>query len=146
MSLWTCLDCLTRFAVGISRCPHCNSDDYSEEELPKTTVSNGGSNARAELEPGYVAPVNEGDEQSSAGSSSTASSSRTDPNLSTAQSGNQSPAPMTENPSRKPRRKPADASSSADMTDGSTPETTSDPNADVNAAGGIDLPKIGAGS
>lgn len=145
MSLWTCLDCLTRYAVGLSRCPHCASEIYSEEELPKTTVSDGGSNARAELEPGYVKP--EGDDQSLAGISTSASSEPSSRNMTTGSANPPSPAPMTENPSPKPRgRKTAqDVSSSAGLTDGSTQEITSAQSSpDVNASGGITLPLPGS--
>jgi len=30
MSLWTCLKCTTRYAVGLLQCPHCESPDYVE--------------------------------------------------------------------------------------------------------------------
>ena len=30
MSVWTCLKCTTRYAVGLLKCPHCESRDYVE--------------------------------------------------------------------------------------------------------------------
>lgn len=31
MSLWTCLDCTARYAVGLLKCPQCTSNRYTEE-------------------------------------------------------------------------------------------------------------------
>jgi uncharacterized OB-fold protein len=37
--LWRCLTCGTRYAVGLPRCPHCRSEDYEEDGVPKITSS-----------------------------------------------------------------------------------------------------------
>jgi hypothetical protein len=31
MSLWTCLACTTRYAVGMPACPHCTSVDHTDD-------------------------------------------------------------------------------------------------------------------
>ena len=39
MALWTCLSCRTAYAVGLPRCPHCLSTDYTEgSDVPKITT------------------------------------------------------------------------------------------------------------
>jgi len=30
MSLWHCLECTTRYAVGLPKCPQCNSTEYTD--------------------------------------------------------------------------------------------------------------------
>jgi hypothetical protein len=37
--LWRCLACGTRYAVGLPACPHCWSEDYEEDGVPKITSS-----------------------------------------------------------------------------------------------------------
>lgn len=37
MALLACLGCGTRFAVGLEACPHCGSEDFEEDGLPKIT-------------------------------------------------------------------------------------------------------------
>jgi hypothetical protein len=32
MALLACLDCGTRFAVGLPRCPHCRSEAYAADD------------------------------------------------------------------------------------------------------------------
>jgi hypothetical protein len=83
MALLACLDCSTRFAVGLSRCPHCQSTNYEEDGAmsPKITVHGGPSIAGATVVGGswsnegdadvWPEPANEeGGEESSPGSSS----------------------------------------------------------------------------
>jgi RNA polymerase subunit RPABC4/transcription elongation factor Spt4 len=52
MALNTCNECTTSFAVGIAKCPHCGSKDYSEEgsSMPKITLHGGPSNAAADAD------------------------------------------------------------------------------------------------
>ncbi len=51
MALLACLGCSTRFAVGLSRCPHCQSEDFEEDNgmSPKITVHGGPSIAGASV-------------------------------------------------------------------------------------------------
>lgn len=49
--LKVCLDCTTRYAPGVAKCPQCYGmswrPDYEEDEMPKVTVTGGPSNAAA---------------------------------------------------------------------------------------------------
>lgn len=50
MTLWQCLDCGTKFAVGLRLCPQCTSEtctEYREEETvsPKISKANGATHA-----------------------------------------------------------------------------------------------------
>lgn len=61
MAWMRCRSCLTLFAVGLLRCPHCQAvselyarpdhEDDQEEQMPKITIA-GASNALEEREPG----------------------------------------------------------------------------------------------
>lgn len=47
--LWVCLGCLTEYAVGLPRCPHCGSSKHVEaHEMAKVTVLTGPSNGEDE--------------------------------------------------------------------------------------------------
>ena len=73
MSLLACLRCATRFAVGLLHCPHCLSEDFEEDGVPKITTGGGVSHAwdhpadgspapeapAAPVEPEVVAPAAE---------------------------------------------------------------------------------------
>ena len=63
MSLLSCLKCATKFAVGLSWCPHCLSEDFEEADVPKNTVGGGASYpqeaAAAPVEPEAAAPAAE---------------------------------------------------------------------------------------
>jgi hypothetical protein len=41
MALLSCLRCGTKFAVGLLACPHCLSEEFEEDGVPKITVSGG---------------------------------------------------------------------------------------------------------
>lgn len=43
--LWHCTACTTAYPVGLVACPHCGSRDYSENPMPKITVSRGATYA-----------------------------------------------------------------------------------------------------
>lgn len=43
MALRLCLACGTRFAVGLLTCPHCQSDEHEEADVPKITTGGGAS-------------------------------------------------------------------------------------------------------
>lgn len=44
--LLECLDCSTRFAVGLERCPHCGSTNYTDgDDMAKNTKARGATNA-----------------------------------------------------------------------------------------------------
>jgi len=53
-----CGKCTAKFAVGLARCPHCGSTNFTEDwQMPKNTVHGGPSNATAGPgEPGYMPP------------------------------------------------------------------------------------------
>ena len=63
MSLLSCLRCATKFAVGLSWCPHCLSEDFEEADVPKNTVGGGATYpqeaAAAPVEPEAAAPAAE---------------------------------------------------------------------------------------
>jgi hypothetical protein len=131
MALETCPKCTTRFAVGLLRCPQCQTtapqfaDRMKEDTMPRITVAGGPSNPDAQPgEPGYIAP--EGSEQSSPGISSSPSDAK--PDLSSSKtptsSDPQPPAPETENPSKQ-GHPPSPERGTADSTDGSTRGTGS---------------------
>jgi len=53
VALWVCDDCGSRFAVGLRMCPQCTSEQAHEEgddDMPKTTVYGGATNAAADDE------------------------------------------------------------------------------------------------
>jgi hypothetical protein len=55
MSLWVCDECGTKYAVGLSTCPHCQSTSFHEEDrMPKITAHDGPSDIT-----GTVAPTPE---------------------------------------------------------------------------------------
>lgn len=70
MALWRCLTCTARYAVGLSRCPHCGGGDYEEDSVrivkagpssghpPADRVRGGGGGGKAES--GQL-PVDEGE-------------------------------------------------------------------------------------
>ena len=35
MALWQCGGCGTSYAVGLPRCPHCHSTEWTEDGMPK---------------------------------------------------------------------------------------------------------------
>lgn len=39
MSLWHCQECTTSYSVGAPCCPHCRSENYSEDVVPKSNKS-----------------------------------------------------------------------------------------------------------
>jgi hypothetical protein len=43
MALLSCLRCTTKFATGLLRCPHCLSEKFEEDGVPKITTSGGAS-------------------------------------------------------------------------------------------------------
>ena len=63
MSLLSCLRCATRFAVGLLHCPHCLSEEFEEDGVPKNTTWGGASYpaeaAAGSGEPEAVAPAAE---------------------------------------------------------------------------------------
>lgn len=98
MALWVCENCGTRFAVGLSMCPQCTSEqaheygtrpeEQEDVDMPKITVHGGASGA-----------TTEGGEPSSAGNSSETSTETLPTSDATSSPADQSPAPTTENPS-----------------------------------------------
>lgn len=46
MTLWVCNRCSTKFAVGLSYCPHCTSTDHREDgqDVAKITKAGGATN------------------------------------------------------------------------------------------------------
>lgn len=63
MALNACQDCTTRFAVGLTRCPHCQSTDFQEDgDMPKITAHGGASIAGAEVTGGQWGDDTEPDE------------------------------------------------------------------------------------
>ena len=138
MTLWVCTDCTTVYTVGAPCCPHCRSTEHVEqgEPMPKITRCGGPTIAgAATATPAAAAPVPdpiirtdaqltdkpEGGEESSPGSSSSAST-ETQPTPS-----EPSEQPL---PKRAPRTgsrsgKGRTASSSAPSTDGQSTEPTS---------------------
>lgn len=60
MTLWVCLECGTKYAVGLYRCPRCHGTEFVEDGqlMPKITRENGPSHAEAEPgQPGYQPDV-----------------------------------------------------------------------------------------
>ena len=57
MSLLSCLRCATRFAVGLVACPHCLSEDFEEDGVPKITTGGGVSHAWDHPADGSPAPA-----------------------------------------------------------------------------------------
>ncbi|WP_424891792.1 hypothetical protein [Streptomyces sp. XH2] len=62
MTLWTCDECTTKYAVGLFRCPRCHSTAFHEEgSMPKIARHVGATNAGAASapEPPEAAPATE---------------------------------------------------------------------------------------
>lgn len=125
MALWRCLNCGSKFAVGLRRCPQCTStrcvEDSEELDMPKTTATgatnaadpNGGASSF-----GDHASAEGGDSWD--GNDSSTSSPSDETNNEQSKLEDQSPAPTTENPS------------STGQTDASTaPSTDGDPSTEV---------------
>lgn len=138
MTLWTCLACTTRYAVGLPACPHCRSTDYEEDgAMPKITRHGGPSVAGAQVvggawsdssgsdewpdlsaEPGQQ---DEGGEESSPGSSSQTSPEKPETSPETS-----APAlPRRARTTASRSRKAPTGASTAPTTDGGPEETTS---------------------
>jgi hypothetical protein len=114
MSLWGCADCSTAYSVGAPACPHCGSTNaFKEGSVPKITRHGGPTDINAE-----VAEVEGGDE-SSPGTSSSASEEKQPTASATSRTGRRKHARTTANRSVKD---PAESASAA-STDGSTPAT-----------------------
>lgn len=77
--LWTCLECTTRYAWGLRACPHCGSAERLEDGMAKITVHGGPSDARDVVVPedNVVSESDEGSDQPSPGTSSSASTEKT---------------------------------------------------------------------
>lgn len=148
MALWVCggeAGCGTKYAVGLFRCPRCHNTEFFEDGDPMAKISRHGGATDKTLPPAepeaaadeaasepldvteYLAaapePVVEGGEESSPGSSSSASTD---------------PQPTTSEPSSKGRRKPARKTASRstpDLTDSSSaPSTAGDQTEATSAA------------
>ncbi len=114
MSLWGCADCTTAYSVGAPACPHCGSTNVLKEgSVPKISRLGGPTDINDE-----VAEVEGGDE-SSLGTSSSASDEKPLKNSATSKTGRRKPARTTASRSEKD---PAESGSAA-STDGSTPAT-----------------------
>lgn len=60
MALMRCLDCTTRFAPGLHRCPHCTGTRCERDDgMPKITKHGGPSDASASATGVETAPVSE---------------------------------------------------------------------------------------
>jgi hypothetical protein len=63
MALNVCGSCTTQFAVGLKKCPHCQSTDFQEDgPMPKITAHGGASIAGAEVTGGQWGDDTEPDE------------------------------------------------------------------------------------
>jgi hypothetical protein len=124
VALWQCAECTTRYAVGLPKCPHCesvvrvneNTQPDEESEMAKVTVHGGASNAAADEQ--------EGGEDVSAGSSSSTSSEKEQSSPEPNEQPRPSRAHGTANRSKQARK--AAGSSTAEATDTSGPETAAD--------------------
>lgn len=57
MALWKCLRCTAAYAVGAPKCPQCDSTEYEEDGVAKTSVPGGPTSASAAPgETGYMPP------------------------------------------------------------------------------------------
>jgi hypothetical protein len=122
VALWECAECTTKYAVGLPKCPHCESvvrvnentqPEEEDSEMAKVTVHGGASNAAADEQ--------EGGEDVSAGTSSSTSSDKESCSPEPSETPRPSRARGTANRS-KPGRKAAE-SSTAEATATSGPET-----------------------
>ena len=138
MALRVCTGCTTKYAVGLAKCPHCGSTDHVEDgqPMPKITEHGGPSSVTAGPgETGYMPPADEalpaepvaeeelavepesvneeGGEESSPGSSSSASIETPQPSSEPSEPPTLSPAPTTVSRSRKGRTGSRSASSTA---------------------------------
>jgi hypothetical protein len=122
VALWECAECTTKYAVGLPKCPHCESvvrvnentqPEEEDSEMAKVTVHGGASNAAADEQ--------EGGEDVSAGTSSSTSSEKESSSPEPSEAPRPSRARGTANRS-KPGRKAAE-SSTAEATATSGPET-----------------------
>lgn len=109
MTLWQCLSCGAKFAVGLRLCPQCTSEtctEYTGEETddvsPKISKANG--------------PTHEGGDEAWPGSSSTTSSENEPKTGDDGSPSDLKPAPTAESPSEKD---PA-SDSSVSSTDGTS--------------------------
>ena len=142
MALWVCggeAGCGTKYAVGLFRCPRCRNEEFYEDGDPMAKISrNGGASvdepdtASAEPEPlpesdpqpeTVEVPEVEGGEESSPGSSSSASTET--PQLSSEPSSK---------PTRKPARTTGSRSGKARTGSSSAPSTDGGPETDTSAA------------
>ena len=144
MALNSCTSCTTKFAAGLSKCPHCGSTKYVEDGdvMAKITRHGGASDdtvpAPEEETEAVAAPASEpdveeepaiepesvneeGGEESSPGSSSSASTETPQPNSEPSEPQTLSPAPTTGSRSRKGRT----GNRSAPSTDGGQETGTS---------------------
>ncbi len=131
MALSVCAECTTKYAVGLPKCPHCGSTDHVEDgqPMPKITVHGGPSDKtlpvdepEADEAPAVeLAPEPEGGEESSPGSSSSASTETQQPNSEPSSKSSPKPARKTASRSAKGRTE----NSSAPSTDGGQETGTS---------------------
>jgi hypothetical protein len=126
MTLWVCLGCTTKYAVGLFRCPRCHGTQFVEEgqPMPKITVHGGPTNTNAEAgQPGYTPaqPASAEEEESSPGTSSSTPPENSPTKPERNEPPRRSPARTTGSRSKKART----GSSSAGSTDGDRTEPTS---------------------
>jgi hypothetical protein len=124
VALWQCAECTTKYAVGLPKCPQCesvvrvneNTQPDEESEMAKVTVHGGASNAAADEQ--------EGGEDVSAGTSSSTSFEKEQSSPEPSEPPRPSRAHGTANRSKQARK--AAGSSTAEATDTSGPETAAD--------------------
>jgi hypothetical protein len=154
-----CEDCTAKFAVELSKCPHCGSTKFTEDwQMPKITEHGGPSNATAGPgEPGYMPPGEAGTNEAEAptadvdvpvtdgeyvlsqeAASRVAEGSEPSspvPGMDSSTSSQKPPtSPETSEPAlSKPARKTASRSSKARMGSSSAPGTAGGPTAPTSA-------------
>lgn len=134
MALWECAECTTKYSVGAPKCPECGSvvrvneatqpPEEDTEMAPKITVHGGPSVEGFDVDPetSELTPVDEGGEDTSAGSSSSTSSEKDSSSPETSDSASPSPVRTTASRSKKAA---TDKASTAPSTDGGQAAGTS---------------------
>lgn len=57
MAVWACAECTTAYAVGAPRCPHCGSENYTEDGMAKATVGGASDDKTAAGDAPQAAPA-----------------------------------------------------------------------------------------